>query len=179
MMMTSKKRLLLTLSMALIIGSSTIANVLAAGGWRGGGGLYVGGWHGGGGWRGGGWNRGGRVGIYLGAPIGFNYGYSPYPYYGAPYYGSPYSYAPAPIYYPPVQSAPVIYIERKNEVRISSRKSPRNSSQTNQTSWWYYCVDSKSYYPYVKNCPEGWLRVAPEPAYNSENQPVVNNMPEP
>ncbi|MEO6423321.1 MAG: hypothetical protein ABIO31_11515, partial [Candidatus Nitrotoga sp.] len=107
--MTSKMRLFLTLTMALIMGSLTSAEVFAAGGWRGGGSFHVGGWHGGGGWRGGGWNRGGRVGIYLGAPIGFNYGYSPYPYYGAPYYGSPYFYSPAPIFYPPVQSAPVIY----------------------------------------------------------------------
>ena len=34
------------------------------------------------------WNRGGRVGIYLGAPIGFGYGYNPYSYYGVPYYGT-------------------------------------------------------------------------------------------
>jgi hypothetical protein len=29
--------------------------------------------------------------------------------------------------------------------------------------WWYYCAGSKMYYPYVKECPGGWQRVAPDP----------------
>ena len=32
-----------------------------------------------------GWN----VGVYLGAPVGFNARHYPHPYYGAPYYGAP------------------------------------------------------------------------------------------
>lgn len=31
-------------------------------------------------------------------------------------------------------------------------------------SYWYYCADSKTYYPYVQQCPAGWLKVVPEPA---------------
>lgn len=27
--------------------------------------------------------------------------------------------------------------------------------------YWYYCADRKAYYPYVSECPEGWLRVVP------------------
>ncbi len=29
---------------------------------------------------------------------------------------------------------------------------------------WYYCAESKTYYPYVKECPGGWQRVTPQPA---------------
>jgi hypothetical protein len=29
--------------------------------------------------------------------------------------------------------------------------------------WWYYCADAKAYYPYVRECPGGWQRVAPQP----------------
>jgi hypothetical protein len=27
----------------------------------------------------------------------------------------------------------------------------------------YYCPEARQYYPYVKECPNGWQRVAPEP----------------
>lgn len=179
-MKTSKICLSLSLVTILLVGASTSEAVFASGGWHGGG-RGGGGWHsGGGGWRGGGgWHGGGRVGIYLGAPIGFNFGYSPYPYYGAPYYGSPYYYSPAPVYYPPVQPAPVIYTERRDDPQIRTQEAPRNSSQNIQASWWYYCVDSKAYYPYVNKCPGGWLRVAPQPASDSDDQPAVNNVPAP
>ncbi|RFC36744.1 MAG: hypothetical protein DID92_2727743521 [Candidatus Nitrotoga sp. SPKER] len=177
MIKTSNMRLAVTLIVVLLVGASTSEAVYAAGGWRGGGG-----WYGGGGWRGGGgWNRGGRVGIYLGAPIGFNfgYGYSPYSYYGPSYYGSPYYYPPAPVYYPPVQPAPVVYTERRDDPPIRTQEAPRNLAQNVQTSWWYYCVDSNGYYPYVNKCPGGWLRVAPQPAPDSDDQPTVNNVSAP
>ena len=158
-MKTSKMRLTLTLIMTLIVGMSTSPSVFG----HGGGGS---GWHGGGGgWRGGGggWRGGGRVGIYFGAPIGFNFGYSPYSYYGAPYYGSPY-YSPAPVYYPPVQQpTQVIYTERRVDPPISSQESSTNSVQNVQNSWWYYCAAPNAYYPYINKCPGGWLRVAPQP----------------
>ena len=104
----------------------------------GGGGRYVGGggrYVGGGGRYSGGWNRGGRVGIYLGAPIGFGYGYNPYSYYGVPYYGTPYYGVPySPTYYPLVQPAPVTYIERSDEqqVETQAQAAPNDSSQNAQ-----------------------------------------------
>jgi len=190
-MKKSKMRLSLTLIMALLVGSSTSEAVFAhggggrggggwhggAGGWRGGGGWNGGGGWRGGGWNGGGWNGGGRMGIFLGAPIGFNYGYYPYSYYGSPYYGSPY-YSPVSAYYPPVQFAP-IYTEQNDGPQISPQVAPRDSSQNIQGSWWYYCVDSKTYYPYVNQCPGGWLRVAPQPAPGSDGQPASYNVPAP
>ena len=164
-----------------------------AGGGRMGGPGFSGGGHAGvgrpgfsgGRYAGGGWNRGRSVGIYLGAPIGFGYGsypYSyygsyPYSYYGAPYYGASY-YSPAPAYYPLVQPAPVTYIERSDEPQIVTQEAPTDSSRVVQGSWWYYCVDAKAYYPYVNQCPGGWLRVAPQPAPDSDGQPASDNSPD-
>lgn len=129
--------------------------------------------HGGGG-RGGGWGRGGggwgggsRVGIYLGSPFGFNYGYSPYSFYGAPFYGSPY-YSPPPTYYPQVQQQPVIYIERRADPVAPLLENPASSAVNDQNSWWYYCAAPNAYYPYINKCPGGWLRVAPQPDLNKQ-----------
>jgi hypothetical protein len=47
---------------------------------------------------------------------------------------------------------PVTYIEQGSSVAPSTE------------SWWYYCDASRGYYPYVKECPTGWQRVAPAPA---------------
>lgn len=167
-MKTSKIDLFLTLTVTLLMGVSTSGSAFA-----------VGSGHGGGGGRGGGgWHGGTRVGIYLGAPIGFNYRYYLYSYYGATYYRSPY-YSPAPAYYPPVQSAPVVYTEQDDASQLQVQEAPRSSSQDTQESWWYYCVDSKTYYPYVNQCPGGWLKVAPQPAPGSDGQPALNNVPMP
>jgi hypothetical protein len=32
-----------------------------------------------------------------------------------------------------------------------------------QSAYWYYCADSRGYYPSVQQCPSGWLRVVPGP----------------
>jgi hypothetical protein len=75
--------------------------------------------------------------------------------FGGPlYYPPPYYYYP-PAYYPPaviVPPAPQTYIERGDAA-------DSNSAQND----WYYCAESKAYYPYVKQCPGGWQRVAPSP----------------
>ena len=86
-----------------------------------------------------------RFGVFIGVPI-----FAPF-YYPAPYYYSPYPY---PYYYPPVVTVPSspTYIEQ------GSRQPPAQSQ-----AYWYYCADAKAYYPYVKECPGGWQRVAPQP----------------
>jgi hypothetical protein len=90
----------------------------------------------------------GRVGfgIVVGGPV-----YWP-GYYPAPYY-APYSY-----YYPPavvtVPVAPPTYVEQADEAAPVQQQSQ---------AYWYYCAESKTYYPYVKQCPGGWQRVAPQP----------------
>ena len=105
----------------------------------------------------GGYYRGGYYGGYRGyygprVTVGFGFGY-PYGYgYGYPYY-APYS------YYPPyaspvvVQQQPTTYVEQ-----------PAQQAQPQYPAgYWYYCNDSRAYYPYVKECPSAWQRVSPQP----------------
>ena len=87
------------------------------------------------------WHHGGvRFGVVVGAPF--------YPWYYPPYY--------SPYYYPPAVAAPAApqtYIEQGG-----AQAAPA------QSSFWYYCAESKTYYPYVKECTGGWQRVTPQPA---------------
>lgn len=81
-----------------------------------------------------------RFGFYVGAPAFW-------------YYPPPYYYHP----YPPVVVAPAsppVYVERSS--------SPGREEQS-ADAYWYYCADSKTYYPYVRECPGGWQRVVPRP----------------
>lgn len=71
------------------------------------------------------------------------------------YYPPPYYYYP-PYYYPPVVTVPAtppVYIER-NDAAGAERPA---------SSYWYYCPDSRTYYPYVKECASAWQRVEPRP----------------
>lgn len=61
--------------------------------------------------------------------------------------------APPPVYYSPPQ---VVVVPERPPVYVQRRAAPRRS-------WWYYCRAAKAYYPYVKHCPGGWQRVAPQP----------------
>jgi hypothetical protein len=72
------------------------------------------------------------------------FGYMP------PYYPPPYGYAPAAGRFVP----PAVYIERKDTAQ------PATESQAN---YWHYCRSAEGYYPYVKECPDGWEQVAPTP----------------
>ena len=95
-----------------------------------------------------------RFGVYVGAPFRGPAYYPPY-YYPRPYYAPSY-YAP---YYPPVvvaPPAPPVYLERGAE---QSLPAPASAQQ----NWWYYCNESRAYYPYARDCPAGWQRVAPQP----------------
>ena len=99
------------------------------------------------------WYRGGprvSVGIGFGFPYaGYGYGYG----YGYPYY-APYS------YYPPYYAAPVV-VQQQQPVYVEQ---PAPQVQPQQPAgYWYYCNDSRAYYPYVRECPAGWQKVAPQP----------------
>ena len=106
-----------------------------------------------------GFHRGGvRLSLAVGIPIGFGLGYGYYGgYYPSPYY-SAYPYYPS--YYPPVAAAPYAptYIEQGSPQAGYPQANPGT-----QGSYWYYCPDSKSYYPYVNQCASGWQRVSPTP----------------
>ena len=86
-------------------------------------------------------------GFYGGSMIGFYSGF----HYPPPYYPPYYAYPPPVITLTP--SAPPIYIERDDIA--SAPELPAN--------FWYYCQDPDGYYPYVKQCPGGWVQVPPRP----------------
>jgi len=72
-----------------------------------------------------------------------------YPGYWGPAYPRYYSYYP---YYYPYAYAPGAVAEQ-----------PQLSAPAqDQDSYWYYCENPQGYYPYVKSCPGGWMKVLPE-----------------
>lgn len=102
----------------------------------------------------GGWHGG--VGVYFGGP----YPVFPYPY--APYaYPYPYVYSPPPVVIS--QPQPQVYIEQGNASPAPAQTTPPTSSAGNGQAMWYYCEQSDSYYPYVKECQAGWKQVTPTP----------------
>jgi len=47
---------------------------------------------------------------------------------------------------------------------IQQQQSPvYDEQQAPQQQFWYFCPDAKAYYPYVKQCPSGWMKVVPAP----------------
>ena len=89
----------------------------------------------------------GRVGV--GVVVGPYWGPWHYP---APYYYPPYYYPP---YYPPVvieRPAPPVYIEQSPPAETVAK-----------SDYWYYCQSKGGYYPFVKECPDGWQKVLPRP----------------
>jgi len=87
------------------------------------------------------------AGLFLGPWWGPGW-WGTYPYY--PYYPN---YAEPP---GAVQQQPEIYIQ----------KSPRDEGEI----YWYYCKDPEGYYPYVKKCPKGWLKVLPDTTPEEEEE---------
>ncbi len=106
----------------------------------------------------------GLLGYGLGSYFG---GRAPYYGYGAGYgyppaygYGAGYGYAPAYGYAPPAVAVPVappVYIQQQEVVQVQPQ------AQAQASNYWHYCRNPEGYYPYIKNCPGGWLQVAPQP----------------
>jgi outer membrane protein OmpA-like peptidoglycan-associated protein len=119
-------------------------------------------------YRGGGYYSGGYGGPYWGSswyyPFYYPYYYSyDYPYY-YPYYSPyyyPYSYPYSYSYPYTVPSTPQEYVEP-----------PQSESPPEPSNVWYYCPQSKKYYPYVRECPGGWQTVPAEPPSGSSSQPT-------
>jgi hypothetical protein len=81
-----------------------------------------------------------HLGFHFGVPL----------YHAWHYYPAPYHYYPAaPVYVQP--PAPPVYVERSDVV-------PEGPGT------WYFCRESNTYYPYVKQCPGGWTRVPAQPS---------------
>ncbi len=80
-------------------------------------------------------SRHARIGVFLGAPL------------FAPMY-----YPPSGYYYDPsLPAGPTVYIEQE----------PVPAEAAPDPSYWYYCRESSTYYPYVNDCPGGWQQVLP------------------
>ncbi len=102
-----------------------------------------------------------RGGGYYGGPrVGVGVTFGPYWGWGPGWYYPPYYYYP-PAYYPPavvtVPTAPPTYIEQGQPEPV-----PGTQSQA-AAGVWYYCGDSKMYYPYVRECAGGWEAVPAQP----------------
>ena len=88
--------------------------------------------------------------LLVGVAPAYAWWHGPHVWVGGPvWYPYPY-YAPPPVVVQP--SAPQTYVQ---------------SRDTAPASYWYYCQSAKGYYPYVKECPSGWQRVAPQPSPGS------------
>lgn len=138
------KRIIWALVMAVLLLVSPALPADAGGGpgggYRGGSPRGGGGGYHGGGYSGGGYRRGGPYSYRHGGPrvfiggLGWWWG-NPYPYYAAP-----------PVV---IQQAPAEYIQQ--------------APAPPQQAYWYFCQGAGAYYPYVKECPGGWMTVVPTP----------------
>ena len=72
--------------------------------------------------------------VFIGPQLYWSYP----PYYSYPYY-------PPPVV---VEPPPQVYVQ----------------PQAPEQYYWYYCENSKTYYPYVQQCPGGWIQVLPRTA---------------
>jgi hypothetical protein len=117
----------------------------------GGGGYYRGGGHYGGGYYRGGHYRGGYYRGYYGPRFGVSIGW---PWYYPPYY-YPYYYPYDP-YYAPYYYAPTVTIPSEPQEYIEK---PRSEERSEPSDIWYYCPKANGYYPYVRECPDGWQTV--------------------
>jgi len=144
-----KTVLVLLAAFALALGGAAPSDAFGGGGGHGGG--HFGGGHFGGhsegGVFGGGHFEGGHLGGghfhehgHFGVDFVFDPEFGPWWWDALPY-GYPYPAAPLA-----VQSDPGVYLEQP------------------PVRYWYYCGAPSGYYPYVKQCSTGWLRVAPAPA---------------
>jgi hypothetical protein len=110
---------------------------------HGGGAKWVGGrFHGGSRWHGG-------TRVFIGGGLGW-WGWPGW--WGPGWWGAPYPYYAAPPVV--VQPAPTEYIQ----------PAPAPPAQP----YWYYCQEAGAYYPYVQDCPGGWMQVVPQPVPPSQ-----------
>ncbi len=143
----------------VLLGSTSLSPVWARGGHHGGGGFGLG------------LGLGLLGGYGLGYGLGYGY-YGRFPYY-PPYYGYPPAYGYGgygyggyggygpygyPAYgYAPAYTYPPVIVQQQPQVIQAPPQAPA-------VNYWHYCRKPEGYYPYVKNCPGGWLQVAPQPA---------------
>jgi len=52
-------------------------------------------------------------------------------------------YSPPPVV---IQKQPPVYVQPEQQ----------------EEKYWYYCPDPQGYYPYIRNCESGWMKVVPD-----------------
>ena len=57
----------------------------------------------------------------------------------------------------PYYSAPPVVVPQEPTTYIQQEPAPPAEA------YWYYCQNAGAYYPYVKECPGGWMQVVPSP----------------
>jgi hypothetical protein len=77
----------------------------------------------------------------------------------------PWSVPAYPLYYNPYYATPPVVVQQPSDEYVQ-----QPAPQSEETGSWYYCQDPEGYYPYVKQCPNGWLKVAPSPAPADEGE---------
>lgn len=179
-----------SIGLALIVGISLITLLVSGaafaarsggerrdggrGGYRSGAGdYYRGGEHHGGYYRGGehhgnyrgDWGHRGHYGGDWDVVIGGYWGWGPWwgyqwPYYNPYYY--PYYYQPYPYYY-----TPSVVVPEGTQTYIEQQEPQSSPTSSEWPGDWFYCPGSKSFYPYVKECPGGWKTVPAKPPSES------------
>jgi len=86
------------------------------------------------------------------------------PYWG-PYYAPPVVVEPSP---PPVvvqPTPPPVVVQPAPPPLVVQPQAPQVYVQPDDRAVhdFYYCESAKAFYPNVKDCPQGWTRVAPQP----------------
>ncbi|RPH43058.1 MAG: hypothetical protein EHM87_14950 [Burkholderiales bacterium] len=94
-------------------------------------------------------------GYYGAGYYGGYYGGGYYGPYGSPYYGWPYVAPPTVV----VAAPPTVYVERADAVPVPST-APAVAA-TPPGGYWYWCTESRAYYPSVPTCASSWVAVAP------------------
>lgn len=59
--------------------------------------------------------------------------------------------------YPHYYQPPVVVRQPPQQLYIQPPPQPT------EQSYWYYCQEAQGYYPYVRQCPGGWMKVVPSP----------------
>jgi hypothetical protein len=51
-------------------------------------------------------------------------------------------------------ASPPVIIQQKPPVYVQPEQEKEN--------YWYYCPDPQGYYPYIRDCASGWMKVVPD-----------------
>jgi hypothetical protein len=101
--------------------------------------------------------------VYFGVNVGAGPGYWGPGYWGPRYWGPGVWWGfPAwgwgrPYPYPYYYSAPPVIVQQP-PAYVQPAPPPE------EPQYWYYCQSPQGYYPYVKQCPNGWMKVVPPAA---------------